>query len=138
MAEGIARQAFSGLGTYHVSSAGTSAIDGLPASALAIEVAGTHSIDLSGHRSRLLAGELVRESDLILTMGENHRATVGIIDPGAHEYTFLLTEFCEDEEGDIPDPIGGGVREYERTFEVVRKCVEGLKKQIDTFNKWKQ
>jgi protein-tyrosine-phosphatase len=57
-----------------VSSAGTGAWDGAPASEGAYLVALEHGLDLSAHRARLLTRDLVRQSDLILTMGPHHRA----------------------------------------------------------------
>ena len=138
IAEGIAKEVFSSPETYQISSAGTSALDGLPASSLATMVASQNSIDLSEHRARLLSGAIVKDADLIITMGSKHRETVGIIDPSTLEYAFLLTEFCDDEEGDVPDPIGMGVEEYEKTFEVIEKCVRRLKDKLETFDGWKK
>ena len=53
-------------------SAGTYAIDGIPASSFAIEVAAQHGIDLKFHRSRFLKGEIANDVDLILVMEKNH------------------------------------------------------------------
>lgn len=140
MAEGIARKilAEEKLDTIEVSSAGSSAADGLPASSLAVEVARRRSIDLSTHRARLLDRELIRNADLIITMGSKHRDTVGVIDPSALRYTHLLTDFCDGETGDVPDPIGSGADEYERTFRVLERCIRALTKKIRSTDVWKQ
>ena len=139
LAEGIAKKLFPDdlLKKVEISSAGSSAVDGLPASSPAIEVAGTHSIDLSNHRSTLLSRTLVKEVDLIITMGSKHRETVGIIEPSALDYTYLLTEFCDVECGDIPDPIGLGADEYEKTYQQLKKCILQLRDKIESFERWK-
>lgn len=120
-----------------ISSAGTSALDGLPASSHAELVAGKHSIDLTGHKAALLNKTLVVGADLIITMGTTHRDTVGVIEPSALDYTYILTDFCNEESGDIPDPIGRGVGEYEKTYSIVEKCLRQFCEEIDSFDGWK-
>ena len=120
-----------------ISSAGSSALDGLPASSLAVQVAGKHSIDLTEHKATLLNKALVKRADLIITMGSTHRNTVGVIEPSALGYTFILTDFCDDESDDIPDPIGLGEGEYEKTYCIVEKCLRQFLKKIDSFDGWK-
>ena len=139
LAEGIAKKIFSDhQAELDISSAGASALDGLPASSLAVEVARKHSIDISSHQARLLSRTLVKEADLIITMGSKHRDTVAIIEPEAANHTYLLTRFCEDVAGDVTDPIGMGVAEYEQTFELIEKCLKEFAAGIDTFDGWKQ
>jgi protein-tyrosine-phosphatase len=121
-----------------ISSAGSSALDGLPASALAIETARNHSIDLSEHRATLLSRPLVKDVDLVIAMGSKHRETVGIIAPSALDYTHLLTDFCDGETGDIPDPIGSGIDEYESTYRILERCIRELSAKIESCQGWKQ
>lgn len=140
MAEGIARKIFAEElpETIEVFSAGSSAVDGLPASALAVEVARRHSVDLSNHRTRFLDREMIKDADLIITMGSKHRDTVGVIEPSALIYTHLLTDFCDGENGDIPDPIGSGAEEYERTYRVLETCIRGLTEKLGSREIWKR
>lgn len=139
IAEGIAKKIFPEelLKKVEISSAGSSALDGLPASSLAVQVAGNHSIDLAEHKATLLNKTLVVGADLIITMGESHRNTVGVIEPSALDYTYILTDFCDNESGDIPDPIGLGIGEYEKTYRIVEKCLRQFCKEIDSFDGWK-
>jgi protein-tyrosine-phosphatase len=139
LAEGIAKRTFPEdlLEKVEVSSAGSSAVEGLPASSLAVEVARKHSIDLSKHRTRLLDREMIRDADLIITMGSKHRETVGVIEPAALRHTYLLTDFCDEETGDIPDPIGMGAERYEETYRVLEACIRRLAKKISSFDGWK-
>jgi protein-tyrosine-phosphatase len=140
LAEAIARKVFKELSKTGivVSSAGTSALEGLPASAHSIDVAKENGIDITDHRSKLLNRTRVREADLIVTMGQKHLETVGVIEPAALEHTFVLSTFCDDFDGDVSDPIGGDADEYRRTFDLIRECVEGLARKLDGFEGWKK
>jgi protein-tyrosine phosphatase len=120
-----------------VSSAGTAAMDGAAASALSLAVAKNHDLDLQGHRSRLLSATLVRESDLIVALAAGHRDTIGIIQPGALQYTFLLSDLSDDHFGDIDDPIGGDLSAYENTFAMIEGCINDLAKRLDGFGGWR-
>jgi len=126
------------LSTVEISSAGTSALEGSRASETAVRVAGKHSIDLSDHRSTFLNRTLVKDVDLIITMGSKHRQTVGVIDPPALAYTYLLTDFCDDEEGDVADPIGMDEDGYEATYAMLEKCIRGLMDKLESFDGWKK
>jgi protein-tyrosine-phosphatase len=140
LAEGIAKKIFPEelLKEVEITSAGSSALDGLPASTLAIQVAGKHSVDLTEHKATLLNKSLVTEADLIITMASSHRDTVGVIEPSALEYTYVLTALCDEESGDIPDPIGLGVAEYEKTYRIVEKCLRQFVKKLGSFDGWKK
>jgi protein-tyrosine phosphatase len=124
-------------GAYQVSSAGSSAADGAPASRFSVEVAQAQGLDLSAHRSRRLDRTMVRDADLIVTMGVRHREAVGALDPGALEYTYLLTNFSDRHHGEIPDPIGGPSEVYQRTYEVIRDCVASMVAHLPRFDGWK-
>ena len=73
LAEGIAKESFKQDPSIEVSSAGSTAIEGYPASEFATEVAGNHGIDISGHKSRSLDRDRIRETDLIVAMESRHR-----------------------------------------------------------------
>ena len=137
MAEGIAKKVFPEH-QIEVSSAGAAALDGLPASSSAIEVAGKNSVGLSKHRSKLLNRTLVREADLIVTMSSMQRETVGVIEPSALEYTYMLTDLCGEEATDIPDPIGQTPEVYEETFKLIETCVRQFSQRMNSFCGWKQ
>jgi len=98
-----------------VSSAGTGAWDGAPASEGAYLVALERGLDLSSHRARLLTRELVEESDLVLTMARHHRARVDEL--GGDGRVFVLGEFAGRTGGDaeVSDPFGGDLEVYRET-----------------------
>jgi len=98
-----------------VSSAGTGAWDGAPASEGAYLVALERGLDLSGHRARLLTRELVENADLILTMARHHRARVDEL--GGDGRVFVLGEFAgrTGGEAEVSDPFGGDLDVYRET-----------------------
>lgn len=125
MAEAIARAMIAerGLTDIVVSSAGTSAWDGSPASDPAVLVTIEHGMDLTGHRSRVLSGEVLAQSDLILAMGPHHLERVVALraDGVAH----LLTDFASRGASSTPvaDPFGGDLEAYRATFEELRTSI---------------
>jgi protein-tyrosine-phosphatase len=121
-----------------IASAGTSALEGGLVSRNSLEVAGRHGLDLSGHRSRTLTRDLVHEADLIVTMSVRHRETIGEIDADSLESTFLLTNFSDRHDGDIPDPIGSDLALYERTYLVICECIESMATKLPAFDGWKK
>lgn len=107
-----------GVDGIEVSSAGTGAWDGAPASEGAYLVGLEQGLDLSGHRARLLTRDLVEQSDLILTMARHHRARVDEL--GGEGRVFVLGEYAgrSGEAVEVSDPFGGDLDVYRDT------CVE--------------
>jgi protein-tyrosine-phosphatase len=140
LAEAIARSVLPGRVGFdiEIASAGTSAVEGSPASGFSTEVAKEHGLDLSGHRARMLDRSMVRNADLIVTMGVRHRDSVGALDPEAMEYAYLLTNFSDQWHGEIPDPIGSGRDMYERTYLMIRECIESMAGRLERFDGWKR
>lgn len=101
-----------------VSSAGTGAWDGAPASEGAYLVGLERGLDLSSHRARLLTRELVDQADLILTMARHHRARVDEL--GGEGRVFVFGEYAgrEGDAAEVSDPFGGDLEVYRET------CIE--------------
>jgi len=104
-----------GVDGIEVSSAGTGAWDGAPASEGAYLVGLEQGLDLSGHRARLLTRDLVEQSDLILTMARHHRARVDEL--GGEGRVFVLGEYAgrSGEAAEVSDPFGGDLQVYRDT-----------------------
>jgi protein-tyrosine-phosphatase len=119
----------------HVSSAGTGAWEGAPASEGAYLVALEHGLDLSGHRAQLLTKELVRDAHVILTMARHHRARVEEL--GGEGRTYVLGEFAGrgGPEAEISDPFGSDLEVYRDTYEqldnLIAAAVDRLSKAQD-------
>ncbi len=75
-----------------VSSVGTIARDGAPATREAIVVASEHGIDASSHAARRLVRKHLAEASLVLAMTAEHRDAVARADPRATTKTFTLKE----------------------------------------------
>lgn len=116
-----------GIENITVSSAGTGAWDGAPASEGAYLVALENDLDLSGHRARLLTRDVVEKADRILTMARHHRARVTEL--GGDSITHVLGEFAgrTGPEAEVSDPFGGDIEQYRTTYaeldELVRIAV---------------
>ncbi len=102
-----------GIDGVGVTSAGTGAWDGAPASEGAYLVGLERGLDLSAHRARLLTRELVEQADLILTMARHHRARVDEL--GGEGRVFVLGEYAGRGGDEVSDPFGGDLEVYRDT-----------------------
>lgn len=125
MAEALARRAAAerGFRDVEVSSAGTSAWEGAPASDGALLVGIEHQVDLNDHRSRQLTADLVSGSDVILAMGPHHLERIHAL--GGRDKAFLLTDFASrgDSARAISDPMGSGLDVYRDTWMEIEREV---------------
>lgn len=126
MAEALMRKLLQdrGVGEIQVSSAGTGAYDGAPASEGSYLVGLENGIDLSGHRARRLTGELVDDADMILAMAPQHRDRV--IDLGGEDKVFLLGVYAgrEGEDASVNDPFGAELDEYRTTYRELESMIQ--------------
>lgn len=114
-AEALLRRelAAAGITGVTVSSAGTGAQDGEPASEGAYLVALEEGVDLGMHRSRRVTPEILAQSDVILAMSRSHLHRLALL--GGGDRAMLLTEYAG-EEGDVADPYGGALDGYREAF----------------------
>jgi protein-tyrosine-phosphatase len=132
MAEELLREALASRGAEQVtvSSAGTGAWEGAPASEGAYLVGLEHGLDLSGHRAQLLTRDLVKSADLILTMSGHHRARVAEL--GGEDKVHLLGEYAGREEGkgEISDPYGSDLTSYRATYDELQEMINGVVSRV--------
>jgi protein-tyrosine-phosphatase len=125
MAEALMREALSARGIQQVtvSSAGSGAWDGAPASEGAYLVGLENGLDLSEHRARLLTRELVREADLILVMSGHHVARVAEL--GGEHKAHLLGHYAgrDPSRAEVTDPYGADLASYRATFAELQELV---------------
>lgn len=95
-----------------VESAGVYGLHESPASLYAQHVMHDRGIDISGHTSRQLTIDMVRQADIVLVMEQYHR---WFIRSQAKKYKskVLMMSQLVGEEYDIRDPYQGSRREYE-------------------------
>ena len=103
-------------------SAGLAAGRGGPASPESVSLAEDAGADLDRHRSRPLTPELLDEADRVFTMTRSHRAAILRHRPDAAEKVSLL----DPGGADIPDPIGGGMEEYEACRDAILRGLREL------------
>ena len=132
IAAAIARQVAEerGLGDIVAASAGTSAVDGQPASDGALLVGLERQLDLTAHRARQLTPELVDRADLILVMGSHHLERVEALGGGGKAH--LLTDYSSrtNDGRPVEDPFGGDLAAYRATvdqlYAEIRRAVDRL------------
>ncbi len=123
MAEGILRRIFEHNGSAVISSAGTHALEGNPASEFSIIAAYENGIDISGHRARMLNSEMIRSSDVILCMEPSHLERVLSIGVSVNGRLYNLADFSGVKRmKSIRDPYGCSLCEYRECFEDIKRC----------------
>ena len=126
MAEGILRSLIPDprRGDVLVESAGTAGLVGVPATDHARSVCLEHGIDIGSHMSSALTRMLLGRMDLVLAMTHAHGEYIASVDPEAAGRTFLLSEFADGTDVDVPDPIGAPREDYESVFEMVENYLK--------------
>jgi protein-tyrosine-phosphatase len=130
MAEGILKKRLAEIGRTDitVSSMGIHAPQGQKASADAVAVSAQHGIDLSEHGSRQLIFDELKTADFIFVMEKYHKEFIRTFVPQIEEKIGLLGAWPgkEKKEHGIPDPIGGKLKEYEKTYETLNRQIERM------------
>jgi protein-tyrosine-phosphatase len=109
-------------GEFRAESAGVWTDDGNSATGLAIEVMADRGIDISGHRSRVVTEDMVRDAALILTMTRSHAEAIRAEFPALRAKVYLLSEMTG-EAWDIEDPVGGTLQQYEMTAQDIENII---------------
>ena len=134
MAEGLFRTLVRDDNQYHIESAGISAAPGEKASQHTTDVLKKEKVDLSRFRSQLLTRTHVEQATHIFTMTRGHREYVESLYPKAADKTYLVCEFCPDDDlmgGDVPDPIGYGRVAYEDTLDTLKRALPSVHAYIE-------
>ncbi len=125
LAEATARKLGAARGVKDVTfaSAGTGAWAGAGASEGAILVGMERGLDLSSHQAQPLTAELVRGSDLILGLSEQHVAAV--LEFGGDGRTFLLDDFASEgtSANPVADPFGQDLEAYRASADDIERLV---------------
>lgn len=110
-----------------VFSAGTSALEGIPASEETLKLLLKDGINASSHRSRKVTRFLLRSSEYIIVMERRHKEIVVSIEPFIFNRTIHIGNFLnEGYERDIPDPIGGEEEDYLKSYLLIKEAVENI------------
>ncbi len=98
---------------WQVASAGTWAESGEPASLGAIMAMEKRGIDLDSHRSQPVTRKLLAKFKLVLVMEAGHQEALQAEFPQYAQKIYLLSEMAS-QHGDIEDPMGGRLEDYEK------------------------
>jgi len=133
LAETVLRALARGAGRddVEIGSAGVLALDGDPAAPGAQRVARAEGFDLSDHRSRGVTVSMLDQADLIVVMERAHVDRLSRLEPAAAGRCRLLSEYAPPGAGieagdDVPDAGSDEGAGFERSFVIVRRCVEAL------------
>ena len=114
-------------GYLEISSAGTSAWEGQPATENAVAVLKEKGVELGDHSSTLLTREQVVEADLIVVMAIEHAQIVRGIVPDIEDRILFLGKLDHGRERpDIEDPIGGNYEMYAASRDELEALIELL------------
>jgi protein-tyrosine phosphatase len=124
-----------GLERLKVASFGLAAEDGQSPSAHSVKAMQRIGLDVSSHRSRLLTQADVDRSVVIFGMTESHLAALHARFDVLPAFVLLLRDVLSTEvPRDIPDPFGGGYRDYEECrdsmVEAIPAMVEFLRQNL--------
>ncbi|MGI9043322.1 MAG: low molecular weight protein arginine phosphatase [Gemmatimonadaceae bacterium] len=113
-----------------VSSAGTQAWDGSPASDGSLLVGMERGLELSAHRSRQLTTEMLEEADLVLVMAPSHLAQAKEMHPPANVH--LLGGYVAGgiNASTVQDPFGGDLAAYRETADDIERELQGILEKI--------
>lgn len=133
MGEGILRHVLSprALSVTRVGSAGTGAVSGLKASTHSVTACEEQGIDIADHRSTPLTPDLLRSTDLVLTLEMHHRDAARAAVPDRADRIHLLSEFAGMGAGGVADPIGGSLEEYRRTYAQIARQIQAAAPRIE-------
>src|SRR5205085_1801130 len=107
---------------FAIGSAGIVASTGDPATLESAAAALQYGVDLSSHRSRPAAADLIARADDVIAMTRSHLLTL------VNRYPVLggsLRLFCGPD-GDLDDPIGRGPEVYQACAATIRMHVDRL------------
>lgn len=123
-------------GRWDIRSAGTWTIPDLPPTPLASRLARRCGLSLQGHRTSLVSGAQLMNTDLILVMEAGHKEALLAEFPFIVGRVFLISEVVDQIRYDVPDPahspeqIEKFLRELcqlvERGYETICELAESL------------
>ncbi|MBE0434093.1 hypothetical protein IBX73_11605, partial [candidate division WOR-3 bacterium] len=131
MAEGILG-ALAGREHGEIRSAGTIALEGLPAAHHAQQVVREHGGSIDEHQTRVLDRETIDWADLILVMDYKHYETVLEISPDGVVKTFLLREYRRKTKyTTVPDPVGQDITAYRQAASRMMPTLKIVAREIE-------
>lgn len=109
---------------FEIISTGISALSGLAPTPEAIEAMEEKGIDISLYMSTPFSKEFAKKADIILVMGNIHKAFILEVLPEVKDKIHFYKEFAgiEDSEKEILDPIGQPISVYRKVRDEIKKA----------------
>ncbi len=126
MAEALLKEALSSE-KHTVTSAGLGALAGHPADEKAQQLMKAKGIDISAHQGRQIDTEIIRQSNLILVMEEDHQKAIEAKDPSARGKVYRLGNWGG---FDIPDPYRKEMKDFEDALALIEQGVNDWKTNL--------
>jgi protein-tyrosine phosphatase len=113
---------------YRIDSAGTGSWHvGKPPHRGSVRIARSNGIDLTDQRAQQLAPWHFEEFDFIVAMDASNRRNAKRVGQFPDDRLILLREFDpQPEDGNVPDPYGGGAGGFEGVFQIIERSIPGL------------
>jgi protein-tyrosine phosphatase len=124
MAEGLFKHA---LPEKAVFSAGLGAMLGDPADPLAVKLMAERGIDIREHRARDLAGWMISETDLIVTMDQDQKRYIEQRYPASRGKVVRIGEHAN---YDVPDPYRHGMPAFRHALNLISHGIDRLAEQL--------
>lgn len=105
-----------------VESAGTWAMEGMPAAENSLLVCAEEGLDLSNHRSQPIDLYMMKQSDLVLCMSIDHKYDLSQIFPHLKDKIFTLKEYNNKntpQSISIADPYSRSIENYQETYKLI-------------------
>ncbi|MGF6348479.1 low molecular weight protein-tyrosine-phosphatase [Variovorax sp. W2I14] len=100
---------------------------GNPPDPRSVAEARRRGIEMHAHCARQVRSSDFEHFDWIVGMTAQHCAALRRLAPaGTAHKVHLLTDFSEDDEGDVPDPWYGGRQAFVEAFDLIDRGVDGL------------
>ena len=134
MAEGLLREILADRlkSKVIVSSAGTHANEGQKAEPQAIIAAQEAGADISDHRARPVAPDLIEQNDLILVMEKLHAIAIKSMLPDKENRVRMVGEYNPTGNiVEIPDPYGADLAQYRKSLNLLQECLVSVAGFLD-------
>lgn len=133
MAEVLAKYLFEKQGiALAVNSRGISVYSPASASSLAIEAVKEYGLDLSKHTAKQITLEDLEQSDIILTMSNQHKTMLKFMFPDYKKNNiYTLHEYADNLNKDIADPFGGSIHDYQSCMNELYAAIEVLAEKMN-------
>ena len=124
IAEGLFKQALPEKAVY---SAGIDAMVGDPADPLSVQLMWERGIDISEHRAKSLAGWMVKEADLIVTMDQAQQSFIMRAYPASLGKVMRIGQYGK---YDVPDPYTKNMSTFRHSCTLIAQGVDELVERI--------